>query len=471
MIIARAAVTAFALATLIIQPPIRAQSPGSEPEGVVTKPEAAAPSLDVLENGLRVIVVERRSARLAAIDLRVRAGTAYETAENNGVAHAIEHLLFKGTVTRKPGDVDAAIEAVGGELSANTAKDWAKFATVIPSSAWRQALEVLADAVRNPAFRAEDIEIERRVILDEIATADDDPTRAPYAALAQVAFPPDHPYRLPLHGPPANVLRLAPDDLRAFWRARYVPANMTLVVVGDVKREDVVGAARALFGPSAAPTPASAVELPDPGPIPAIVRAAPRSSDRALVSVVVGFRAPSVKAVSDAVALDVLLQILASGGRGRLHEALVRRTNRALAVSADYLTQRAPGLMTLTAVGQNEIGSAKQLEEALIAEVVRLREDGVTPSEVETAQRALIGNILFEEETFAGQANSLAFYDAIDSYEFAVKYRERVAAVGRDDIARVVRTYLTPERYAVATVGPRPAGAPPAAAPVTEASR
>ena len=445
------------------QPPAAPQAPAAPaPRLPVALP---APTLDILPNGLRVVVVERYSAPLVALDLRIKSGTAYETAENNGVAHFLEHLLFKGTPTRKPGEVDAAIEAVGGELSANTSMDWAQFAATVPASAWGTALEVLADAVQNPAIRAEDLEVERRVILDEMASAENDPTRAPFHALSSVAFD-NHPYRLSLYGPEENVRRFTRDDVLAFWRARYTPNNMTLVIVGDVTRADVVNKVRALFTAPASPSAVAA--LPDPDPLTDRVRATPLQRDRSLITVTLGFRAPSVKAVADSVAVDILLQILTGGGRGRLNDSLVREKKLALAVSASYLTQRAPGLLILTAVGPR--GDPRDLEEALLAEVRRLIEDEVTEAEVDRARRAALGQTLFQEETFSGQANALAFYDAIDTYEFSVKYPEQIAAVTRQDVVRVIRRYLTPERYAVAVMGPR-APAPPPITPGREASR
>ncbi len=464
--------TVFAVGPLTIPPgravaqpsPLPAPVPSSTPRLPVVLP---TPTLDVLPNGLRVIVVERRSAPLVALDLRIKAGTAYETVENNGVAHFLEHLLFKGTPTRKPGEVDAAIEAIGGEFSANTSMDWAQFAATVPASAWHTALEVLADAVQNPAIRAEDLEVERRVILDEMASAENDPTRAPFHALSSVAFE-NHPYRLSLYGPEENVRRLTREDVLAFWRARYTPGNMTLVLVGDVQRGDVVNKVRALFTAPASPAAAAAAaSLPDPTPLTERVRARPLQRDRSLVTVTLGFRAPSVKAVADSVALDVLLQILTGGGRGRLNESLVRDKKVALAVSASYLTQRAPGLLILTAVGPR--GDPQVLEEALLAEVRRLLEDGVSDAEVERARRAALGQTLFQEETFSGQANALAFYDAIDTYEYSVRYAEQIAAVTSQDVKRVIRTYLTPERYAAAVMMPR-APTPPSV-PGREASR
>ena len=408
---------------------------------------------------MRVIVVERTSAKLVALDLRVKAGTAYETEANNGAAHFLEHLLFKGTPTRKPGEVDAAIEGIGGELAANTSLDWAQYAATVPSAGFRQTLEILADVIQRPALREEDIALERRVILDEVASSEADPVRAPLLALSQIAFA-GHPYRFGLHGRPENIARLTRADIEAFWRARYVPANLTLVVVGEVKRPEVVDAARALFTfttPGGAPSP-----LPDPAPLTGVKRAAPLVHDRALVTVALGFHAPPVRNWQDAVALDVLLPLLSTGNGsgGRLGEALVQKQRAALAVSASYLTQRAPGLLTLSVIGRG--GDEKRIEDALLAEIHRLREDGPSDAEVAAARQSALAKTLFEEETYAGQANALAFYDMLDTYEFAVHYAERLAAVTTADLRRVIAAYLTPERYAIATVVPRRA-APPAA--------
>lgn len=429
------------------------------PATLTPVPAAATPkpTLDVLTNGLRVIVVERRgSAKIAAIDLRVRAGIVWETPENNGVAHFLEHLVFKGTPTRRPGDVDAAIEGVGGELIANTSLDWAQFAATVPSGAFRQALEVLADVVQNPALRALDLETERRVILDEMAAAELDPGRSALLALSARAFP-DHPYRLSLYGPVENVQRFTRDDVLAFWRAHYVPTNMTLVVVGDVARANVLEAARALFTfPTAATPPSIAgTALPDPAPLTGVVRVEPLVRDRGLVTVTLGFRAPAVSAAEDAVALDALLPLLATGSDGgRLGDGLVRKHNLAVSVSAGYLTQRAPGLLTVSATGRR--GEEKRLEDALFAEIRRLREDGVSEAEADNARRIALGQILFEQETFAGQASVLAFYDVLGAPDFAARYEERLASVSAADLARVVRLYLTPDRCVVTSVVPVP---------------
>jgi zinc protease len=313
------------------------------------------------------------------------------------------------------------------------------------------------------------------VIFDEAVTSGTDPTRAPLLALTQAAFVPGHPYHRSLFGSPQEIARIGRDDLLRFWRARYQPNNMTLVVVGDVARQEVTEAARALFVfpvplttgtgravelPPIAMMGAVAAAPPDSGPLEGIVRAKPLAQDRGLVTVTLGWRAPSVQAADDVVALDVLLPLLASGAGGsggRLGNALVRQQQIALAISADYQTRRAPGLLTISAVGPR--GSEQAIEKALLAEIRRLREDGVTDDEAERARRAALGATLFQNETFAGQASSLAFYDMVDTYEWAVRYPERLAGVSAADLNRVVRTYLTPDRYIVATVIPRSASA------------
>ena len=186
---------------------------------------------------------------------------------------------------------------------------------------------------------------------------------------------------------------------------------------------------------------------------PSHVQTAPLVRDRSLVTVTLGFRAPSVRAAADAAALDVLLPLLAVGGSGgRLGDSLVRKQNIALSVSAGYLTQRAPGLLTLTATGKG--GDDKRLEDALFAEIRRLHEDGVTEVEAEAARRAALGQTLFEQETFAGQASALAFYDALDAYDFAVRYTDLLASVTAADLVRVIRAYLTTDRCVVTKVVP-----------------
>ena len=149
-----------------------------------------------LENGLRVLVAPNDAADLVTLDVWMGAGTRRETADNNGAAHFIEHLLFKGTATRKPGEIDAAIEDLGGTLNAATSYDWAHFYVTVASADADAALAVLSDALMNAALRPEDMEAERPVILSEMAREAGDADRAADAGV-QRPHVPDPPLRAP----------------------------------------------------------------------------------------------------------------------------------------------------------------------------------------------------------------------------------------------------------------------------------
>jgi zinc protease len=161
-----------------------------------------------LGNGLKVVVLEDRSIDLVAVDVWVRAGTINETEENNGVSHFIEHLLFKRTAKRGPGEVDKQIESLGATLDAITSRDWAHYRTVVARRYLPTAVEILADVMMRPEFDPHDIERERRVILDEIARRDSDQLQVALNSLYEAAFK-EHPYRFTEEGTPDNVKKLS----------------------------------------------------------------------------------------------------------------------------------------------------------------------------------------------------------------------------------------------------------------------
>ena len=218
--------------------PKPAAAPGANPSALVQK---------TLPSGLRMIVQPRPGTALVSVAVSVRAGTAMETAQNSGTAHFIEHLVFKGTVIGKPGDLDAQIESLGGELTARTSRDQTLYTATVPQQNWQKALPVFADLLLRPAFRADDMASERRVIVREQAAALTEPARTGFGQLAGFAYPENSAYRLPLMGTDDAFARLTPDDLTAFWKQWYTPQNMTLVVVGDVSPSDVETLAASLF--------------------------------------------------------------------------------------------------------------------------------------------------------------------------------------------------------------------------------
>ena len=192
-----------------------------------------------IANGLQIIVERVPNAPLTAIEVWVRAGVAHETAETSGVAHLLEHLLFRGAVGSPPDALDSAFEHAGGILDASTERDWTRFRASVLPDRWREPLQTLLRSLLNPALPADALEKERRLILhDEYALHYADPIRPARYALFAERFP-NHPYGLPLLGNPDTLARLSVEAVRQFHQAHYRPDRMVVVVVGAVEPDAV----------------------------------------------------------------------------------------------------------------------------------------------------------------------------------------------------------------------------------------
>ncbi|MCS6829697.1 MAG: pitrilysin family protein [Armatimonadota bacterium] len=407
---------------------------------------AESVKLRTLANGLRVLVREAHEAPLVTIDLWVRAGSSRETAETNGVAHFMEHLLFRGTAKRGRGEVDRDIEELGATLNATTSRDWMHLYTTVASRYWQDALDVIADAVQNSALRPEDVEREQMIILDELARAADDPVRDANQRLAELLFQ-RHPYRLPVAATRDSIIRIQREQVVEFYRKHYVPNNASLVIVGDVTEAEAFAAVERLFGKwqkrdTTEPEPQT--EPPPDSP-----RHAQFKVRRAFPVLGIGFMAPSVKEVKEVCACDLLLALL--GRRDGLLTRLLVGQGVATRVTTEFLTQRYPGIFSIV-VELPEGGNPQQVEAMVVGALQQLAKTPVAEADLARAKREIVGEYLFGLETTEGQASTLGFYEMIDTYQFALDYEKNVLAVTPEDIRRAVEKYLNPDRRVVVTL-------------------
>ena len=279
-----------------------------------------------LPGGLRLIVAERPDAEVVALDLRVQVGIADETPETSGMAHAVEHLVFKGTADRLPGQLDTAVEALGGELSARTTRDFTQFQASATKDGWKDVLRELGGMVFKPAFRDEDWAAERPVIRAERAIHRTEAGRAGLAALLERLWSADEPYGWPLMGRVENLPKYSADDLHVFYQKHYVPSKMVLVVAGPVKAEEVALAVEALI-------PRDAPPQAEPAPL---RRAVPRWGElsgrraeivsgfdgAATATLLIGWPTTPVGDARAGALLAVLAELLVAGDRGRLSTPL-----------------------------------------------------------------------------------------------------------------------------------------------------
>jgi zinc protease len=441
--------------------PLNADTQAAPPPAqaaVVTEPTSTATGIGLgtvteytLANGLQVLVAPSDAADLVTMDVWVGAGTRRETAGTNGVAHFMEHLIFKGTPTRGPGQIDAAIENLGGSLNAATSYDWAHFYGTVDSADAPAALAILADALQNAQMRQADIDAEKPVILSEMARNDGSATGRVSRVYNTLEFP-DHPYGRPLLGTADQVSAMPRQTILDFYHTYYAPGNVTLVLAGRITPEAGLALAQKDFGGwpvRAVPDDKILPESPQTD-----IRQRTLTAPVAHGFVQFGFHAPSVRDQPDAWVMDILMTLLGQGGNNRLEQDLERQQKLVRAISTNYLTQRDPGTMSISA--EFDPGNYAAVQAAILREVTLLRDVPVSDAELAAAKHTLLASYLFDAQTNSGRADALGFYSRIDSYKYDTAYIGHFESVTPAQVQAVARKYFDVSAYTVVTLLPAP---------------
>src|SRR5512132_1202581 len=325
--------TWLALLVIMVCGGCRALRPSPRPAAQVP-----GPTRHILPNGIPVIIQEHRASDVVALQLWVRAGGRDEAVAELGLAHYLEHMLFKGTSTRPPGFIERDVEGVGGRINAGTSWDYTFYHTVLPARRAVAGIEMLADIVVDASLDANLLEQEKHVVLEEMRRADDSPRGFLFRRLYALAFD-GHPYGRPVIGTPELIQGLTRETLVGFYRRLYVPEALSLVVVGAVDREEVLRVAEASLGRL---PPTGRWRLPA-APV-AELRSQRAEITRAGASSYLGMAwlAPRLDH-ADTPALDLLISILGGTRSSRLVEALRERLGIAQAISAAFTAMAAAG--------------------------------------------------------------------------------------------------------------------------------
>src|SRR2546428_1182587 len=284
--------------------------------GAMRPAPAATPTRELLSNGVALIVQEARAREVVALRLGMRRGGRAEAAAELGLAHSIEHMLFKGTPTRPPGSIDTLVEGFGGASNAFTSYDTTHYDFVVPAAHVRGGIELLADLAVNASFPPGEIENEKKVVFEEMNLIEDDPEKFLLRRLYELSYSP-HPYGRPLLGRREFIQKLTRDQLAQFYRKHFVPKNMVLVVVGAVEPARVRLLADATFGRIAAAPPAPRAA----SAVPALDRTRRADVTRAEKQAYLGLAwrtAPTGN--EDLYAVDLLTYILGDSPSSRLNQ-------------------------------------------------------------------------------------------------------------------------------------------------------
>jgi zinc protease len=404
-------------------------------------PVAAPPVRSVLSNGVHVVIQEHTSSEVVALQLWVKAGVRDEAESELGLAHYLEHMLFKGTASRPKGFVDREVEGVGGRVNAGTSFDYTYYHVVLPAHRAVAGIELLADISLNASLDPEALEGEKRVVLEEMRFGEDNPSRFLIRQLYTAAFP-EHPYGRAVIGQPEVIQRLTREQLLGFYRRYYVPEAFTLVVVGAVDHDAILTAADRAFGrfpriPSPR-SPARPVTVSSHGRIEIT-----RPTSHAYLAL--GWLAPRIDH-ADAPAVDLVASVLGQSRSSRLIHALRDRLGVVNTIASGYSALEGAGLVSVTA--QLDPKNLERAEVAILSEIERLGAAGVSEAERKRAVTAAEARRAFITETAEGRAFRLGRAETIWRLEDELAYADRLRNVTSDQLRSAARRYLDPGRYA-----------------------
>src|SRR5213595_284320 len=404
-----------------------------------------------LQNGLIVIVQEDRSAPVASVQAWCAAGSITEDKHlGSGLSHILEHMLFKGTKTRSTNEIAQKIQDVGGYVNAYTSFDRTVFWIDVPKDGVATALDILADAMMNSTLPPAEYQKEQEVIRREFAMGMDDPDRVAGLLLFATAYQ-RHPYRFPVIGELEIYNQLTQEQVMQYYKTRYVPNNLTFVVVGNVDAEKVRQQLTELFKPypekSLKPvfTPAEPPQLGR--------REVHKEFPTELTHLDLAWHIPEVTS-PDVPALDLLSTILGDGRSSRLYRRVREEAGLAFGISAFSYTPGDPGLFGIDAtLDPKKRDAAEQLVLRIIDEV---KQAGVTAEELTKAKKITLSHHLGALTTMRGQASDIGSnWFLTRNLNFSRDYLDAVQKVTLDDIKRVAAHYLTSSNLTVVSLNPK----------------
>jgi zinc protease len=410
-----------------------------------------------LDNGLRVLLQDDPRNPIVAVQIFYRVGSRNEQPGATGLAHFLEHMMFKGTARHGRGELSRLIEQNGGRENAFTTQDLTGYYTNIAADRLDLILGLEADRMRNLLLDAAEIESERKVVMEERRTrSEDDPDGLVYEAMNTLAFK-AHPYQWPIIGWMSDIARINRAELRRFYDTYYVPNNAVLVIAGDVRPAAALALARRHFAGiprGAAPPPVTAVEPPQTDERRVIIR----KEGAQLPIVNIAWHVPA-HASADAPALEVLSTLLSSGRSSRLYQRLVYDRRIVLGVGGDYsYLSHDPWLFWFYATlmpGQ----TPETVEQALLAEIEQLKREPVGEEELQRTRNQIEASFIWRQDSVFSRASGLGRFELLGSWRLRDDYLPRLHAVTAADLQRVARTYFAVDRKNVSILLPAGRGA------------
>ena len=407
----------------------------------------------ILPNGLKVILLENHKVPLITFQVWYRVGSRNEEWGKTGLSHMLEHMMFKGTKKVGPEEFSRIIQENGGNLNAFTSNDYTAYFENLGADRVQVAIDLESDRMQNLILREEDFRTERMVVMEERRLrTEDNPQSFLFEQLMATAFQ-IHPYHWPIIGWMEDMARYTLDDLKAYYRIYYNPANAILVVAGDFEKEDLlkrIGKAFGAYPKGEVPSQEKSKEPSQEGERRIFVK-----KEAQLPTILLGYHVPNLSE-PDGYVLEIIAAILSGGKSSRFYQSLVQEKRLVLGADADYSPlSRDPSLFHLSA----ELLPGKEVtevEKALEQELERLKSELVGERELEKAKNQLEADFVYGQDSIFNQAMLLARYEMAHGWRKIDDYLPSIRKVSAEDIQRVAKRYFLSDNRTVGILIPLP---------------
>ncbi len=428
---------------------------------LIAFPVFANPHEYLLDNGLKLIVKQDHRSPVVVTQIWYKAGSIDEVNGVTGVAHVLEHMMFKGTEKVPNGEFSKKIAAAGGRENAFTSYDYTAYYQQLHKRNLPMAMELEADRMRNLILTKEEFEKEIKVVMEERRLRTDDQARALlYEKMMAVAYQ-AHPYKNPIIGWMNDLENMHVEDAQAWYDHWYAPNNATLVVVGDVDANEVFRLAQKNYGViekrplSPIDTRKPQIEPPQLGTKRITVKAPAE-----LPYLIMAYHVPAIRNVTtdwEPYALEVLESVLDGHASARLNKSLVRENQIANSANASYgAMARGPSIFFLSAV-PSAGKTVAELEQALRGEIEKIIKAGVTEEELARVKAQVVASHVYQRDSIFSQAMQIGRLESMGlSYRDIDTVLEKLKAVTAEQIRDVTKKYFNDDSLTVAVLDPQP---------------
>lgn len=423
----------------------------SPPLPKMTKAAQGETQIITLKNGLKILLKEDDRFPLVSVKLWVHAGSAYETPEIAGISHLLEHMVFKGTKKRAMGEVAMEIESIGGNLNAGTSFDYTVYYVDVPDDKWRLGLDTVTDMAFNSLIDPQELESEKKVVIEELERGEDSPNRKIFKTLQSMIWK-DTTYEWPVIGYHETVNGITRKDIKDYIATYYQPQSMLLTVVGKIDPDKVLAEAEKLLGPlenTLPVTPPETIEVPEVGTGPQVVKL---TGNWNKVYMAAAFPIPHGGSVEN-IGLEVLSHIMGGDDTSRLYRTFKYDKQLVDSISATTIPLERGGIFYIHAT--LDADKVDTFWTALNEELAQFNPGDFTDRELERAKLNLESSLFLSKETLSGLASKLGYLEFFEDGEQAERnYLHDLQQVTRDEMADLYRKYIRPDQLAVAVLVP-----------------